>query len=163
MNVMPPTRVTRTRTIRIHARPEQVFPMLCPVREVEWAEGWDPEVVYSDSGLVEADCVFVTREGGERPIWAVTRYDPERFALDLLKVTPEVAVTKIEIRLEAAGERATDARISYGHTALGPRGRALVEGFTDERYEEFIETWRREQNHYLQTGEQLKEPDRRSE
>lgn len=152
MKVLPPTRVTRTRTIRLHAKPEDVFPLFCPVREVEWVEGWDPEVVYSTSGLVEADCIFVTREAEERAIWAVIRHDAERFALDLLKVAPEEAVTRIEVRLEAAGGNHTDARIAYTHTALGPRGSAQVERFTEERYGKIMETWRRVLNHYLETG-----------
>jgi hypothetical protein len=53
MKVMQPCRVTRTYLQKIQAPPEEVFPLLCPVRETEWVRGWDPIVVYSHSGLAE--------------------------------------------------------------------------------------------------------------
>jgi hypothetical protein len=33
-------RVTHTYTQKLDATPERVFPLLCPVREAEWADGW---------------------------------------------------------------------------------------------------------------------------
>ena len=32
--------------------PEDIFPLYCPVKETEQCEGWDPSVVYSETGGV---------------------------------------------------------------------------------------------------------------
>ncbi len=71
-------RSTKTYSMLLKGTPEQVFPLLCPVREYEWIDNWQCEVVYSDSGFAELDCVFKTRFPGDGPedTWAVSRYEP---------------------------------------------------------------------------------------
>ena len=39
---------------------DRVFPLLCPVRENEWLPYWSCEIIHSDSGKAEKDCVFIT-------------------------------------------------------------------------------------------------------
>ena len=41
-----------------NAEPEKVFPLLCPVREKDWLDGWNYKMIYSKSGLIEKNCVF---------------------------------------------------------------------------------------------------------
>jgi hypothetical protein len=52
----------------IQATPDQVFPLLCPVREKEWLENWQYQMLYSESGLAETGAVFATTEGTEQAI-----------------------------------------------------------------------------------------------
>lgn len=47
-------------TMRHPAPLERVFPLLCPVREREWLQGWDATMVCSESGVAEPGCVFTT-------------------------------------------------------------------------------------------------------
>ena len=47
MRIMQPNRVTHTYQQRLKALPATVFPLLCPVRETEWANEWSPELVVS--------------------------------------------------------------------------------------------------------------------
>lgn len=62
---------------RVAAPPDAVFPLLCPVREYEWIDGWSCQLIFSDSGFVEDGCVFTTRLTGEGPtVWVTTRHDP---------------------------------------------------------------------------------------
>ena len=58
-------RITRTYRQRINARPETVFPLLCPVKEVQWLDGWEYDMVFSRSSFVEEGCVFMTPGDGE--------------------------------------------------------------------------------------------------
>ena len=60
MRIEKPNRVTRTYTQQLVAEPSKVFPLLCPVREADWVDGWDPLVVLTQSGVAEPECVFVT-------------------------------------------------------------------------------------------------------
>ncbi len=77
MKIVKPSRVTRTYVQTIAGTPGEIMPLYCPVREAEWCPGWDPIVVYSESGVVEPDCVFVTGDGEVESAWFVTRYDYE--------------------------------------------------------------------------------------
>lgn len=89
MRIQKPTRVTREYTQRLSGAVEQVFPLLCPVREAQWIEGWDPEVVFTDSGIAEEDCVFITRDERGTATWTVTTYAPPH-RMDFVKVDPAV-------------------------------------------------------------------------
>ena len=40
--------------------PDDIFPLLCPVREYEWLETWQCEMIYTKSGFTELDCIFKT-------------------------------------------------------------------------------------------------------
>jgi len=154
MNITKPNRVTRTYTQSLIGDPDQVFPLLCPVREAEWVNGWHPRLVLTESGLVEADCVFVTAAGPQEAIWLVTLHDPVGHRLEIVKVIPGIVVGKIEIQL-AAAEQGSTAYISYSFTSLGLDGDRVVKEFTQDHFDDFMTTWESELNHFLATGERL--------
>ncbi len=70
-------RLVKEYTHRVAASKDRVFPLLCPKRECDWLDGWSYEMVHSESGFAELDCVFRTNfpEMGQA-IWVVSRYDP---------------------------------------------------------------------------------------
>lgn len=156
MNIQKPTRVSRTFTQTIHAPPEKVFPLYCPVREGDWIDGWSPEAVYSHSGVAEPDCVFVTRSEGKDAVWVVTAHDPDDFHVQMWKIVPGVTACKLDIRLEPGANDRTAATITYTHTSLGPDGDDVVAKFTQEYYDGFMSEWEARMNHYLATGKALK-------
>ncbi|MFA6955934.1 MAG: hypothetical protein WC538_08690 [Thermoanaerobaculia bacterium] len=152
MKITAPHRVRRTYRQHIVAPPEKVFPLLCPVRESEWVQDWDPVVVVTSSGVAESDCAFVTSDRGREATWVVTRFDPASWTIEFVKVTPGVTVGQISVRLTAE-PGGTAADVAYQHTALGDAGKAFVDGFTEEFYETFMKEWEASMNHYLTTGE----------
>jgi hypothetical protein len=154
VNIVRPHRVTRSYTQTLDGAPDQVFPLLCPVREAEWVNGWHPRLVVSETGVAELDCVFVTAAGPQEAIWVVTDHDPETHHLEILKLIPGIVVGKIVIQLAASGQGST-ADISYTFTSLGPDGDRVVREFTQEHFDEFMITWETELNHFLATGERL--------
>ena len=153
MNVTPPVRAIRTYTQRLHAPPEVVMPLLCPVRECDWAVGWEPVQVWSSSGIAEPDCVFLT-PGAPEAIWVVTRLEPEDYFVEMIKITPGVTACRLTIQLSPAGSGCR-AEVCYRHTSLGPAGDRFVAGFTEEFYREFMQQWEAELNHYLTSGEKI--------
>lgn len=155
MHVTKPNRVTRTYTQRLVAGPAEVLPLLCPVREADWIEGWDPVVVFSDSGVAEPDCVFVTRASPADAIWYVTRHEPGSGFVEMLKITPRVTACKLTIQVRAI-EGGSEATITYAHTSLGEAGDAFVASFTEEHYGQFMRDWEARMNHYLSTGKTLR-------
>jgi hypothetical protein len=154
MRILPPNRVTRTFTQRLMAAPERVFPLLCPVREADWLIDWDPIVVFSESGVAESDCVFVTSASPHDAIWLIVRHEPDRGFVQMLKFVPEVTVCNLAIQLSKS-ESGSEAAITYSHTSLGPLGDTFVASFTEAFYERFMREWESRLNHYLTRGERL--------
>ncbi len=155
MKIAPPLRATRTYVQRLVAEPERVFPLLCPVREADWIEDWDPLAVFTYSGAAEQDCVFVTTGQPNNAVWFVTRYEPENGFVEMLKITPEVTACKLTIQLRAVAD-GTEAEVTYSHTSLGPEGDAFVRSFTEEYYREFMREWEEQINYYLRHGRMLR-------
>ena len=155
MKIDQPNSVVRTYRQRLVAEPARVFELLCPVREADWIEGWDPVLVLSHCGLVEPDCVFVTAAADARQsIWVVTRHEPEARHVEMLKITPDVSVCKLTIQVDAAAG-GSEAQVTYAHTSLGPQGDAFVASFTEEHYRGLMRDWEARMNHYLREGRAL--------
>ena len=156
MKIAPPKRASHTYTQLLHAAPGEVFPLLCPVREADWLDGWDPVSVATRSGLAERDCVFVTTAGASEAVWYITRHDPDVKFVEMLKITPKVTACRLEIQVSPAPEGA-HAQITYTHTSLGPEGDAFVEAFTADAYREFMRNWESRCNYYLRHGTALRD------
>ncbi len=155
MNILSPKRSKHSYIQSLATSPQTVFPLLCPVREAEWVPDWNPELVVSHSGVAEVDCVFVTPGSPESSIWVITHHDPENYQLEMIKVTPNHTVAKLEIELADDGHQGTSATIAYTYTSLSPQGDAFLETFTEDWYQDFMRGWEQALNHYLATGRKL--------
>jgi len=151
MRITQPKRVTHTYRQSLDAPPGRVFPLLCPVRETEWATGWLPELVISSSGFAERDGIFITADTLGTAIWYVTRHEPERWFVEMLRILPGVTACRLEIQLAENGDGCF-ADITYGHTSIGPAGDEFVAKFTADYYQTFMQAWENELNHFLRTG-----------
>ena len=151
MNIRPPNRIAHTYVQQLVAEPARVFPLLCPVREADWIEGWDPLFVLSESGVAENDCVFVTAAQPANAIWYITRHEPDAGFVEMLKITPEVTACRLTIQLRST-PAGCNAAITYRHTSLGAEGDAFVASFTPEYYRQFMQDWEARINHYLLHG-----------
>src|SRR5688572_16507284 len=155
MKIVPPRRSSRS-CVQRHDHPvELVFPLLCPVREVEYTAGWDPELVVTASGVAELGCAFVTNDGRDRSYWIVTRYEPAQGRIAMVRVTPEVTVCELDFVLEARGASGTELSIRYTLTSLGTAGGARVDAFDDAAWAEFMATWEREMREHLERSAPL--------
>lgn len=154
MRITAPVRATRTFTQRLVAAPEVVFPLLCPVREADWIEGWDPTLVISASGVAEPDCVFTTKTEGSEAVWYVTRHEPDAGFVEMIKITPGLTACRLTIRLRPA-PGGSEADVTYSHTSLGPEGDAFVAAFDETSYRKSMQDWEARLNHYLRHGTAL--------
>ena len=148
MKLQRPVRATRSWVQHLHAAPSTVFPLLCPVRECEWVEGWDPRLVISGSGVAEPGCVFVTADAHVESTWVVIEHDPVRFVVRFVKITPGSVATCVDIRLEPDGD-GTAAHVTYSWTAIGDAGAAFVRDRTDTWWRGFMTEWEASLNRFL--------------
>lgn len=155
MKVIAPKRVKHSGTQVWKASPETIFPLLCPVRETEWAPNWDPILVISNTGVMEADCVFVERNQPVDAIWAVSLYDPNNFALAMYRTVPGITVSKFSVKLERGNDGDARASVTYEHTALGEAGERVIDEHTADQFHMFMTHITMAINYYLSTGEKL--------
>ena len=152
MDVQRPVRATHTFTQQLDGAPDEVLPLLCPVREVEWVPGWLPRLVLSGSGVAERDCVFITPDAAAgadaEAVWTILSHDPPAGTVEMLKVTPGFLVVRVAIALRARGG-GSDAEVSYQYTALSAAGEAYVRERSAEAYEEFMRAWEEALNRHL--------------
>ena len=150
-------RSVRTYRQTIEASPDVVFPLLCPVREAEWLDGWRYEMIHSASGLVEEGAVFRT-PGDDEPstVWIVTRHDREAKLVEFARFTPDSRVSVLKIGVEAAGDARSHVDVSYATTSIAPHGDAFLDAWTEEAFLRAVTFWERSMNHFLATGARLR-------
>ncbi len=157
-------RITRTYTQHIEAPPARVFPLLCPVREGEWLDGWADEVemIHSDTGLAEDGCVFRTRTPG-RPetVWMIIRHDAVEKVVEFARVCAGLVATRLRIVVEPGQDDSSSVRITYTFTPLSGEGREFAEkNYSETTFREDMAFWEDSMNHWLRTGEVLRQPGR---
>lgn len=149
-------RITRSYRQTIHGSPDVVFPLLCPVREAEWLEGWHYTMLFSRSGLVEEGAVFTTPgDAEEDTVWVVTAHDPSRRRVEFTRFTPASRVCLLRIAVAPGGTGTSLVDVEYTYTATTPAGNAFLDGFTEESFLRAVTFWERSMNHWLSTGARL--------
>jgi hypothetical protein len=155
-NMFKAKRAVRRSTQKLIVPPAKVFPLLCPVLEYDWIDGWDCEMVYTDCGVIENNCIFKTHFPGEgEETWVTSRYEPENFRLEFVRVASDFKAIKYDIQLHDCGDGTTFAVWTQTVTALSERGNEFIDGFTEEKYRTLIQNIEKMLNHYFQTGEKL--------
>jgi uncharacterized protein YndB with AHSA1/START domain len=152
-NTFKAERVIRTATLTLHATPERVFPLFGPVREAEWADGWQPNMIYAESELAEErGAVFTTTHPGEADtIWMITFYDRDRFMIEYVRATPESRIAVVTIQCEAEPNGTTASHVTYQFTALSEAGNRSIEQFSEAHYAHMMSDWESAISHTLAT------------
>jgi hypothetical protein len=160
MNPIDAGTVTRKSTQHIDAVPENVFPLLCPVREGEWLEGWAEQfdMIHSVSGIAEEGCVFRTRSAdGTETIWMITRHDRVQKVVEFVRVTTGLSATRLTIAVEPAAGKTSLVHIRYTHTPISRDGAAFLDtGYSEEAFRKSVTWWEDSMNHWLKTGNLLR-------
>jgi len=143
-------RAERVRQFELNGRPQEIFPLLCPVREYEWIPDWECTMAYADSGVAEKDAIFYTaQKPGHRAVWTCITYEPDRL-MEYLVVVGTDAVLRLSIALEEVGRDSTAVTWRMLLTALSRVGRhVLSHDYSEARYEEFINRKRQELQSFL--------------
>ncbi|MGD2185922.1 MAG: hypothetical protein PVI71_07335 [Desulfobacterales bacterium] len=149
-------RVTRNYIQTIQAEPSLVHSLICPVKEAEWLDGWDYDLIFSHSGFAEKGCVFTSKSVGEKDtIWLITKRDDAARETNFARLTPDSRVAEVTVRVEAYGKHTSRVHITYTVTALTEEGNRFIENFTEENFVKDMKFWEATMNHYLKTGKAL--------
>jgi phenylpyruvate tautomerase PptA (4-oxalocrotonate tautomerase family) len=152
-------RVTRQYVQKINAAPSVIHALICPVKEAEWLEGWDYELIFSQSGLAEYGCVFTSQSAGEETIWIITKRDDVRCETEFARITPGSRAALVAVSIHDGGHLTSRVTIRYTITALTEAGNQFIDNFTEENFVKDMQFWEATMNHYLKTGKALPQSD----
>jgi hypothetical protein len=151
----PPVLAARTEadtTVTVAGAPDQVFPLLCPVREHDWIPDWRCTMVHSSSGVAEQGCVF-TRDGAET--WITTTYEPPA-RIEYTTFVHDLGVRTLRLDLAPTPDgSATTMRVRATSTATGPAGLVGRLVWTAEDHRRLWDLRAAQLNHHLTTGTAL--------
>jgi len=154
-------RITRTSSIVLNAPIAKVFPLFNPVKEKEWAAGWEPQFLAESTQNQDVGerMVFKTQSPHGHDeidyIWTISKYLPDQAFIEYTVFTSE-RLWWITIQChEDIPNHATNAEITYTFTGLTDKGNAINEKALQVMYAHDLKDWEKAINHYLMTGERL--------
>jgi hypothetical protein len=149
-------RTIKSYTMKLNGTPDVVFPLLCPVREYEWIETWQCEMIYTKSGFAELDCIFKTNFPYEGPeeIWVVSKYEPPHL-IEFAR-TNSLKSNRYSIELVPQNNGLTKAAWQQIITGLNDAGDIFVTEYQDEAYKKRMQRLEKMLNYFLDTGKMLK-------
>lgn len=148
-------RINKDASIELNAGAKIVFPLLCPVKEVEWIDGWEDicTIVYTDSGIAEEACVFETDiplEG--RALWICSMYDAENTSIEYIKHINGKAIIKWRMDVRDLTDGHSEIYAKYSATSLTKEGRAYVKDLEEKGFRDLMEGLKDKINYFIAHG-----------
>jgi hypothetical protein len=157
-------RVYCTHASEIHAPAGKVFPLLCPVKEYDWIDGWDCRLVFTGSGTNEEGCIFT--EGIMGPVlagspvsstWITNRYDEENHHIQFVIFVHGMAVIRYDVALMDRDNGLTRVEMKFEITAMNDKIGRLSDEEIRARLMSVVTFLTQALKHYCETGEMLKQ------
>jgi hypothetical protein len=145
-------RIQRSATISIDAPLQEAFPLFGPIREKEWAHGWDPQVIYPENCLVARHMVFRT-QSQESYTWVIVHYEPLQHSIEYL-VSASERIWTITVTC-AHSDMNTFATVTYSYTGFNEEAHKRNEIALGEMFASDLKDWEKAINYYIRTGKQL--------
>jgi hypothetical protein len=148
-------RVQKSASFVVNAVVEKAFPLFGPVREKEWAAGWEPQIIYSTDPLIEEHMVFKTKgahKNEEEYLWTMTQFKPQDYFIEYTVSTAN-RIWFISVKCAPDGET-TRVTVTYSYTGLTELGNQLNRAAIDKMYAHNLRDWEEAINFYLATGKQ---------
>lgn len=143
-------RISKTATFKVIGNVQDVFPLFGPLLEKEWAEGWDPEIIFSSTGMVDRHMVFRTKAHDAREksfTWVVSHFEPHNYFIEYT-VFSHLRIWFIAVRCEQLPD-ATRTTVTYTYTGTTDEGNDLNRKALEEMFARDLTDWQEALNHYL--------------
>jgi hypothetical protein len=150
-------RIVSRHIMRLVAKPDAVFPLLCPKRELEWIDGWNYEMIYSTSGIAELGCMFKTNLPPEgEAYWIMTKHIPPSEA-EYVRFVTGLAMVRLNIKLSEI-ESGSEVVWELTYTGITDQGNEFIAEHAEDQSKRSALRLERSLNHFFQTGEKLQNP-----
>ncbi|NQT73739.1 MAG: hypothetical protein HQ553_13385 [Chloroflexi bacterium] len=152
-------RIVCTVEEEIKAPLSMVFPLCCPVEELKWINGWEYQMVCSDSGVNEKGCIFIEEMSGSAlfgvPVktkWITTRHEPDT-RIQFVLVSEEKSIIIFDLEFVDQGNGTCSARFQFIYT---PMNEDAINETTEEKLMLIMTSLMSWLKYYCETGEMLK-------
>ena len=144
------SRFRRIGEFAVNAAPEELFPLLCPVREYDWIPDWRCTMVFSESGAAEKDTIFHTAFAfGKKVVWTLITFEPASF-VEYLMVSGTDAVVRLSIGLASDGSGGTRVHWEMLFTSSSRLGTSILRRhFSEEAFHAMMTERRDQLNRYF--------------
>jgi len=164
MSAFRATRFQVTHEEKIKTTPDACFALACPVEELKWINNWQFDMIYSDSGRNEINCIFredmsaafVLNVPGLSTYWQTTLYDAAEHRFHALLMYGDKATGKFEWEVKDDGDGICSAIWNLTYTALNQEGNDIADESLKDRMSLMLDFLAKSGKHYLETGEMLK-------
>ena len=153
-------RVEAAVTMEIKASPGSIFPLACPVEELRWIPQWEYQLIYSQSGVNETNCIFNENMSGahifEKPLtttWVTTLHDPQNYRISFQLNTSGKAVIRLDIGFRDVGNKVSSSTWHMVFTALDEEANTMQDDHIRKKLEAVITFLAEALKHYCETGE----------
>ena len=143
-------RISRSASFKVVGKAQEVFPLFGPVLEKEWAEGWDPEIIFSSTGLVDLHMIFQTKASDTRErnfTWIVTQFEPEQYFVEYTVFT-QLRIWFIAVQCKQLFD-STETTVTYTYTGTSDEGNDLNREALEKMFAQDLRDWQEAINHYL--------------
>lgn len=148
-------RETRLYIAKIGHSASKIFPLLCPSKEYDWIDGWECDLLYSQSGIAELDCIFKCRVLNEKldETWVINSFTPnERVQFSILM---EGCVLRWTITLFEQPDGTTVSTWHMIITAFNDIGNQFLIENSSDAFLAKMKVFEAMIKHYLDTGEKM--------
>ena len=128
---------------------DQVFSLFTPAGETLWVPEWNPEFLYPAHKETQEGMVFRTGRGDELTLWSCVAWDPTRFHVRYVRVTPASRFGFVDVACSAPASGQTEATVTYTFTALNDDGMAYLSSLTEGAFAKMIDDWQVRINGWL--------------
>jgi hypothetical protein len=151
----------------IDAPMKSLFPLACPVEEYKWIDGWDFELVYSECGAMEKQCIFNERLTGGflfaapdlETTWIVCEHDRERYVMRAVLLIGDRAAAMFEVEGRERDEASAQVVWSYTITGRSEAGNQALAALEPGRIDTMLGVLAKSFRHYGETGKKLPSAD----
>lgn len=136
---------------------EELFPLFCPTREADWIPGWDCELVYTDSGYAEDNCVFKTDESTSMGdgLWMFIGYELNQY-IEFVRIQEDL-VFRARVTVTDNNDGTVTATWDVLRTGLTEKGNKEIDALPEENPPEAGALVRMIE-HYLEKGKMISRP-----
>ena len=149
-------RISKEASITLNGNIKDVFPLFNAFEERKWAHGWDLDLIYPETGVLEEGTTFKTTGNGiddSEFLWIVSKFQPDNYLIQYLVSTVNRFWT-ITVTCSPAGDK-TNAEIMYEFTGLNDKGNEFNRLSLDKMYAHELKDWQEAINYYLAHGKML--------
>ena len=148
----------------INAPADKIFKLCCPREELKWIQDWEYDLVYSDSGFNENNCMFYEMVSAEPfimealpTLWVTTCHDPVNRVIHFLLFTESKCVRRFELEFEESDNNTTKANWKMMFTSIDADGPGRPDTEIGAILQGMLRLLFSKLKYYSETGKMLKD------